>query len=92
MFSYRVDENLELVLPMPQHAEEIAAVVRANLEQLHEWLPWATEDYSVESARAYIKRTLQGLAEDGGFLLRHHPGPAQARGEQLHFRQFARRG
>ena len=69
MFSHQIDENLKLVLPLRQHAEEIASVVRENLEQLQKWVPWATDDYSVATAREYINRTLKGLAEDGTFGL-----------------------
>ncbi|HEY0428622.1 MAG TPA: GNAT family protein [Pyrinomonadaceae bacterium] len=67
MFSYQVDKNLKLVLPQPQHAEDITAVVRENLEQLQRWVPWATADYSVETAREYINRTLKEFAENGTF-------------------------
>jgi ribosomal-protein-serine acetyltransferase len=69
VFSYQVDENLKLVLPLPQHAEEIAAAVRENLAHLQMWMPWATDDYSVESALEYIKRTLKEFGETGTFGL-----------------------
>lgn len=49
---------------MHQHAEEIAAVVRENLDRLKLWMPWATDDYSIETAREYIKRS---FAENGTF-------------------------
>lgn len=67
MFSYRIDENLKLMLPQPRHAEEITAVVRENLEQLKLWMPWATDDYSIESARDFIQRNLAEFAENGSF-------------------------
>jgi ribosomal-protein-serine acetyltransferase len=67
MFSYRIDENLELVLPLAQHAEEIAAAVRENIDVLKLWMPWATEDYSIDSAREYINRNLKQFAENGEF-------------------------
>jgi ribosomal-protein-serine acetyltransferase len=67
MLSYQVDENLRLVLPLPHHAEELTAVVRENLEQLGRWLPWATDDYSIESAQAFIKQNLWNFADKGSF-------------------------
>jgi ribosomal-protein-serine acetyltransferase len=67
MFSYRIDENLELVLPQPHHAEELAAVVRENLDQLKPWVPWATDDYSIVSAREFISQNLKTFAEAGSF-------------------------
>ncbi len=67
MFSYRIDENLKLVLPIERSAEEIYHVVRENLEELKLWMPWATDDYSIDSARDFIKRNLTSLADGEGF-------------------------
>jgi ribosomal-protein-serine acetyltransferase len=67
MFSYRIDENLKLTLPTECDVEEIYAVVRENLEQLKLWMPWATNDYSIDSAREFIKRNLTEYAENGSF-------------------------
>lgn len=63
MFERRVDEHLKLVLPLARDAEELTAIVRANLAHLQKWMPWATDDYSIESARDYIKRNLHDLAD-----------------------------
>ncbi|MEQ1605841.1 MAG: GNAT family protein [Pyrinomonadaceae bacterium] len=67
MFSCRVDDNIELRLPQTRDVEEITAVVRDNLDRLKPWMPWATDDYSAESARGYIQRTLDEFASDGRF-------------------------
>ena len=69
MFSRDIDENLKLILPLRQHAEELAAVVRGNLDQLKLWVPWATDAYSVDSAREFIDENLKRLAENGCFAL-----------------------
>ena len=67
MFSFPVDENLKLVLPQPHMAEEITTLVRENLVHLRPWLPWAVDDYSIESATEFIKRSLAAFAENGRF-------------------------
>ncbi len=67
MFSYQVDENLTLALPQEHHAEEITKVVRENLEELKLWMPWAKDDYSVDSAREFIKFNLSEFARNGSF-------------------------
>lgn len=67
MFSYKIDENLKLVLPLAQHAEEITSVVRENLDVLKPWMPWATDAYSIESAREFIRFNLSEFAGNGSF-------------------------
>ncbi len=67
MFSYKIDENLKLILSQQHHAEEITKVVRENLEQLKLWMPWATDAYSIDSAREFIKHNLTEYAENGSF-------------------------
>ncbi len=67
MFSLKIAENLELVLPQTRHAEEVTAVVRANLGQLKFWMPWVTDDYSVETALDFIKTNLLEFAESNTF-------------------------
>ena len=67
MFSYRIDENLKLTLSQQHHAEEITKVVLENLEQLKLWMPWAKDDYSIDSAREFIKANLTEYAKNGSF-------------------------
>ena len=67
MFSLRVDENLDLILPQNRHAEEITAAVLKNLEQLKFWMPWVTDDYSIETALDFIKTNLHEFAESNTF-------------------------
>lgn len=67
MFSHQIDENLKLALPQVEQAEELTALVRDNLEHLRPWMPWATDSYSIESAREWIQRALNEFAEQGMF-------------------------
>jgi ribosomal-protein-serine acetyltransferase len=67
MFSYQIDKNLKLALPQEHHAEEITKVVLENLEELKLWMPWAKDDYSVDSAREFIKFNLSEFAKNGSF-------------------------
>jgi ribosomal-protein-serine acetyltransferase len=67
MFSHEIDKNLKLSLPELWRAEEITSVVRSNLRHLQPWMPWAVDDYSIDSAKEWIQRTLSDFAEDGRF-------------------------
>ena len=67
MFSFRIDDDLKLMLPEPQMAEPLTAVVRENLARLKPWMPWATDDYSVEHCRQWIQKTIADFATDGRF-------------------------
>ena len=67
MFSFEIDKNLKLTLSQQHHAEEITKVVLENLEQLKLWMPWATDAYSIDSAREFIKHNLTEYAKDGSF-------------------------
>jgi len=67
MFSRRIDEELELRPVDERLAEELTALVRRDLAHLRPWMPWATERYSVEDAREFIRRQIRQYAEDQGF-------------------------
>ena len=66
-FSYQIDDELKLVLPTERNAEELFAVVRENLDELKLWMPWATDDYSIESTRWFIDSIWKQIAEKTGF-------------------------
>jgi len=69
MFSYQIDDELKLVLPTVRDAEEIYRAVRENLEELKLWMPWVTDDYSIDSARDFIKTNLAEFAENNTFAV-----------------------
>ncbi|MEO1236454.1 MAG: GNAT family protein [Planctomycetota bacterium] len=58
-----VDDEVSLRLVAPEHAEEITAVARANVEYVGRWLPWCTEKYDVEGCRAWALSSLRGFGE-----------------------------
>jgi len=67
MFSRRIDEDLELRLPLEQSAEESARLVQENLAHLSEWLAWVRADLTVEDSREFIRNSLRQFAAGEGF-------------------------
>jgi ribosomal-protein-serine acetyltransferase len=67
MFSRRIEEELELRPVDERYADELTALVRRDMAHLKPWMPWATERYSVEDAREFIRRQIRQYAEDQGF-------------------------
>lgn len=67
MFSWPIDDKVKLVLPQYHMAAEIDTLVRANLEHLKTWMNWAVKDYSADTAKGFIERTLKSYGEDGRF-------------------------
>ena len=65
MFSLKVDDELELALPTESSIEKAYAVVMANYDYLHEWLPWVNEGLMLEGVRDYYKTALKKFADDG---------------------------
>ena len=64
MLSSQIDENLELRFTSEKYAEELSLIVKEDFDYLQEWLPWATEDYSIQTAREFVKRNLEGFAKN----------------------------
>lgn len=64
MFSLKVDDELELALPTDSNAEKAFAVVMANYDHLHEWMPWVNENFTLESVREFYRRTLVKFAKN----------------------------
>ncbi len=52
-----------------RNAEEIYRAVRENLEELKLWMPWVTDDYSIDTARDFIKTNLIEFAENNTFAV-----------------------
>lgn len=62
MFSLKVNDELELALPTDLNVEKAFAVVMANYDHLHEWMPWVNESFTLESVRGFYRRTLLKFA------------------------------
>ena len=67
MFSLRIDHGLELRLLGEQQAEILFALVDENRDHLRQWLPWLDDNRSVDDTRAFIKKSLEQLANNNGF-------------------------
>ncbi|MCA1632950.1 MAG: GNAT family N-acetyltransferase, partial [Acidobacteria bacterium] len=50
-------------------AAEATALVRQNLAHLKEWLPWATDNFSVEDSLEFIRRNRRQFAENQGYAV-----------------------
>ena len=64
MLSHKIEENLELRLVSERYAEDVLSIVKENFEHIHEWMPWATKDYSINSAKDFIKMNRQRYADN----------------------------
>jgi ribosomal-protein-serine acetyltransferase len=67
MFSYRVDDEIELRLLEERHAETLFALVDANRDYLRQWLPWLDDNRDPEASRAFIRSCLQQFADNKGY-------------------------
>ncbi len=68
MFVYKLSDEAELRLLEERHAEELFTLINRNHERLLMWVPWLDNTDSVEHTRDFIKRKLQRLADNNGFV------------------------
>jgi ribosomal-protein-serine acetyltransferase len=62
----RVDDEIELRLNELRYADEYFALIVRNIEHLREWMPWAVPEPTLETTKAFMKRSLQQFAEGIG--------------------------
>jgi len=65
-FAWDLGDGLELRLWALEDAERLAALIQANQEHLHPWLPFATADYSATDAEEFIRRAMRQYADGLG--------------------------
>jgi len=70
MFSWRIDDHLELALWEETDAQELSDVIRLEAEYLGRWLPFASAGYDPAAALDYIRRTRREWAEYRGLELK----------------------
>lgn len=59
--------GFSLRLVEDRHVQGVFDTVRRNLEHLKPWMPWATDDYSLDSARGWQRRAIEQFARNDGF-------------------------
>ncbi len=69
MFNLEVENNVELRLYEPHHAEELNALVERNFDHIKKWSAWLKDDRSIENTHAFIKRNLKQFAENERFAV-----------------------
>ena len=69
MLSLKIDDETELRLIEPQHAEALNALVESNLEHIREWSGWLKRERSIENTRDFIRRNMARMSENDGYAL-----------------------
>ena len=67
MFKYKIDEDVSLRLFNVSDAEELFTLTMSSKEYLKEWLGWLDYTKTVEDTNEFIKGTLNGMVEIGGY-------------------------
>lgn len=65
--SIRVDDDVELRILRPEHAEEMFRLVDRDRAHLRRWLPWVDGTRSADHIRAFIERSGEQLQVNNGF-------------------------
>jgi ribosomal-protein-serine acetyltransferase len=69
MLSHRIDEETELRLIEPRHAEALNALVERNLEHIREWSAWLKRERSIQNTHVFIRRNMARMSENSGYAL-----------------------
>jgi ribosomal-protein-serine acetyltransferase len=70
MFSHKIDDDAELRLIAPRHAEELNALVMQNFEHIREWSAWLTDkERPIERTQEWIRQNLERFAKNESFTI-----------------------
>ncbi|WP_411348186.1 GNAT family N-acetyltransferase [Paenibacillus sp. WLX2291] len=67
MFTYILDEEIELRPLEPAHARHIYQLIDQSRSHLRQWLPWVDANTSVEDSENFVRASLTQALENGGF-------------------------
>ena len=67
VFKHDLGNGIALRLLGERDAAESHSLVARNREHLRPWMPWVTENYSLEDAARWLRGTLEQLARNDGF-------------------------
>ena len=62
MFSYKIEENLQLKLLTLQDADELYKITINSMEHLKAWLPLIAYNQKLEDTENFIKSTMKHFA------------------------------
>lgn len=68
MLSHQVDNEIEMRLLQPQHAQSLFALVDSNRNYLREWLPWLDKNIQQKDSLSFINNNLKIFAESQAFV------------------------
>lgn len=69
MFSHRVDDDVELFLLMPHHADELFTLVDANRDSWGKWLGWVNRINNADKMREFIQAGLERFGKGEAMYL-----------------------
>lgn len=67
MFYFKLNDNAELRLLEPRHAESLFHLTDQSRNYLREWLPWVDFTKEVSDSKEFIQSTLKQFADNNGF-------------------------
>ena len=67
MFTYALDDQVELRPLAPEHARALFELTDRSRDRLRQWLPWVDSVTEVNHSANYIKGAMKQAAENGGF-------------------------
>lgn len=67
MFSYKVDEKIEIELLQQHHREELYKLININRDHLRKWLLWVDKRKSAEDFEPIIPMWINNYANNNGF-------------------------
>lgn len=67
MFSYSLNEEIELRLLEPRHAETLFLLVDHSRNHLREWLPWVDATKEKSDSQAFIESAMKQFGANNGF-------------------------
>ncbi|KXH86728.1 GNAT family N-acetyltransferase [Sporosarcina sp. HYO08] len=67
MFYFKLNDDAELRLLEPRHAENLFLLTDQSRNYLREWLPWVDFTKEVSDSKAFIESTLKQFGNHNGF-------------------------
>ncbi len=69
MFCCKVDNDTELRLLEPRHAEALDTLIERIFDNLKKWSAWLKDDRSINNTHVFIKGNLKQFADNAGFAV-----------------------